>query len=310
MPHPNECVWHWTTFEGLRVKQLFEAVTFIVREARLVVTPTNVKLVNQRDRTETMFVEFNLFVRDLVKSGTYHTSTASLMIPLNLQEWSGAIRNIRAKDSIGICVTKKSAAGSKPTLDLYIKQQKREGSCYRYVVNWLNAEWGHFGYHDVDDMKAETHNVLLESAEFKRLLTNVHTQTMALEFGPSWCSFVPKYDKTDGSQMTLDVWSAPAPCGKCMGCAEKQSNQMAHMDEGGCLRLENETNSRRADRDVVVSTPCYNVSSLERFTKATKLSKFVTLTYCNKHALVIDYCVQDWGTLLFRLYANDQFEIQ
>jgi len=302
-PRQEDCMFRLITTRGLTIKRLFEAVRHIVLEARLIAKPDTLCLINQQDSSKLMYVEFSLSVAQLVKSGEYHVEGDSFFIPLDLDRFVRVCRNIRANDMVAIAVTKRSVKAFAPTIQMWVKEPVKNGDCYSYSIPFLNKEQHAFGLPNLPLMACESHSVMLKSSHFKRLLLNVAVATMKLEFGPTTTSFLPQGDKT--MDMRMEVWSAPAPCGKCMGCAENQPNQQAHMEEGGCLRLEDENNSRRADCDPIVTTFAYEVLKLMRVTKATKLSPLVTLTYAPSYPLLVDYSVGDWGSLFYRLYTEE-----
>lgn len=312
MPSDPTCAWSWTTTLGLRIKRLFEAVRHIVLEARLVITPKEIRLVSQKDTDGEIEVGFVLDVINLETHGKFflHKDHQNLMIPLNMEEWANAVRTIRADDVVGICVPMHSLQVKAPTIDLYIKKPGRSGHCFQYHCRWLKqGEYMHFGLPNLPILRGlHEGQITLEAVEFKRLLTSLTACALRLDFGPTWTDFVAQADGEGQTSMKMRVMALVPPC---FGCVEHQPNQLAHMGPGGCLHnfLGDPVDDKDDDSgDLPVKSDTYSVINLLRVTKATKLSGHVTLLYSNNSPLLLQYDMDGWGRLEYQVYSEPPAE--
>ncbi len=283
MPKKEACVFRLTTNKGLIWKRLFIAVREIVSTARLVINDQTIELVNQQDPESRIVVQFSLHRKQLEQSGTYFLNRKSLFIPLDVDALTYALHNVEANHVMGLCVTINSARADCRTLDLYVTEPKENAGYYVERIQFLNKEYKKFG-EAVFKMGAISSQIDLETHQFKRLLSTAqrrHQVTeMTLEFGPKFTSFKPQIHTTFASSMELRVPS---------------SLYIHRMDVDDDIQVH---------EDMIVVTGCFSIKKFLRVTKAAKLSETIQFVYSPGFPLGLEYVVDAWGTLLFKVYEE------
>lgn len=282
MPNVSDCVFHWTTVEGLTFKRLFESVAEITLEGRLLVSSTGVVFVNQcgignQKGSVSCSVSFALDANKLKKNGSFYFDNAqynSLFIPFNVDSWSQAVRPIRADCVVGICATKESVASECPTLDLYIMKKGPKEYYYKSKCPWLYKEYMAFGEAFSCEPGPESCSITLPSLHLKQFLSfsSRISLRVKLEFGHDWAEFIP-IKKGDGTNLLYR-----------RNCDTTQPRLQYHQ------------------KGMVVRTKEYCTKTWFQMTKATSLSKDVVVTYASQDQyLQVMYDVGKWGTIVYHM---------
>lgn len=274
MPPAEKCVFRLTMTRGLIMKRLFLAIREIVSEARLVLSQDKIEVVHQQDKESGMVVQAILSTQSMKRSSVYTLNQSSLFIPLNVDALNYAMFPIRADDIVGMCVTKSSCEKSLPTIDLYVMKSFEHAHCYINQCEFLIQEYKYFG-NAIFKMGNPSWSVELHVHQFKLMLSSWQSQAkdIRLEFGNRAIDFIPQLFISAGRETRLSI----------------PSSWMSNM-------VVNQAPQ-------VVDTPCFEIKKCLKSTKAAKLSKLVTITYARDYPLLVQYAVEDWGQLTFRIFG-------
>jgi len=273
MPPKEECLFLWTTTKGLLLKQLFLAVREIVTEARLIVRSDQITLVNQQDVFGKMVVHFQLFTQQLKDCGEYHVAEDSMMIPLDIDKLAQVVFPIRTQDVVGLCVTRTSCRAYTPTLDVYVMKAKTNTLCCITKIDWIFGEFMRFGP-TCFPMGYPVHAVHLDTNEFKRMLKIGRAASLfqlQLVFAPEYTEFAP-----------------------CSNDPLRKQPEMKFR-----IRQENANHLQTCE----VSDK-YRIEFCQRTTKASPMSESVLIEFAPHFALMIQYAIDTWGTLTYRVFKE------
>ena len=252
MPHQEDCVWTWITTNGVLLRHVFLAAYHIVPEARLMIDADGLELVSQPTKDRMMEVGFRLDAsRASSPGGVFHMGQRSLMIPIDLRDWTAGTRTIRAQDLVGVCV--KKSTSHNPTLDLYVVKPGQASDYYEYRCRHLKQEWMHFGVPRTQTILKRMGGgvkAVMDSARFRTMLTNLTSTMVHISMdddrkdGPTLC-FASVDGTSSATSMRFRVCATPHRDVRtsCEGCRDNQPNQIGHMGRGGCLAEESSSSS-------------------------------------------------------------------
>lgn len=284
MPSKEVCVWRWTSTEGLRVQRICKAVAEITMEARLMIFPDRMRIVDQSDVTRELAVQLEIVKDELDKTGEYWAEGESMFIPLNMNTWALAAKAIRAGDVVGMCVTKSSINKPIPGIDMYII------NTYGVTIQEIHIpdlimEYASFGPMDGDftmigaaEEGTSTHRLTLKSHQLKQILSNakLHGVYVQFKFG------------TSGTQIN----ACRAPC---------------NAQDPEILCSWHVFHREQSENKWETTSELFAIEALLRCTKASSLSKEVVVTYAPSFPLEIRYNIgseNSWGELTYRVASK------
>ena len=288
LPKFGNCVWLWFSFDALRVKQLFAAVTQVVSSGRLLATEDGLHLITQEAPNKQVQLSFSLARGILEQEGTFHVDPSladneEIIMPLDLNLISNFLDHVRARDMISFFVTKAN------NRYLGVSIAKPGGGVSHQSIAFLD-EPTHFdsSYLVPNHVFRE---VCIPSSLWKaQLYATVKSKHhfIHFEFNRARTVITPCNEQGSCSAHTMEFYVPNVI--ECKGCEEEAENQLAHND--------------RCNVDVAVSpySPLFKIDDVLQTTRAQSVAKNVTVFFYPEREvpfITVEYRIAELGVLKF-----------